>query len=167
MDRHAGDDAGYDSDFYAWTIAQAAAVRRAGELRPNQDVDWENVAEEIEALGRNDLDTVFSHLETIIEHLLKLAYSPAGYPRRGWGLTVDKARVNMRRKLTRTLRRKLRDEFPDAWRNGRKYAAAGLAEDGLSADSLPADCPWTFDQLLDDDFQPPETPVETQAEPQA
>jgi hypothetical protein len=167
MDRHAGDDAGYDSDFYAWTIAQAAAVRRAGELRSTQDVDWENVAEEIEALGRNELDTVFSHLETIIEHLLKLAYSPALYPRADWETTVNKARANMRRKLTRTLRRKLRDEFHDAWKNGRKYAVVGLARDGVKPETLPADCPWTFDQLLDDDFQPPETHAELQAEPQA
>lgn len=151
MDRQSAD---YEGDFYAWTIQQAAAIRRVAELRPNEEVDWENVAEEIESLGRNELDTVYSHLETIIEHLLKLTCSPAADPRRGWRATVIKARGHLRRKLTGTLRRKLREEFPNTWADGRKYAIAGLAEDGLSAADLPAGCPWTFEQLLDEDFWP-------------
>lgn len=155
MDRQSAD---YEGDFYAWTIHQAAAIRRVAELRPNEEVDWENVAEEIESLGRNELDTVYSHLETVIEHLLKLAYSPGCDPRADWRVTVDKARGQLARKLTGTLRRKLRDEFPDAWAGGRKDAVAGLAEDGLSAADIPADCPWTFEQLLDEDFWP-ETPA--------
>lgn len=151
MDRQT---AGYEDDFYAWTIEQGAAIRRVAELRPNEDVDWENVAEEIEALGRNELDSVYSHLETIIEHLLKLACSPAVYPRADWRVTVAKARNHLRRKLTGTLRRKLREEFPDAWRGARGYAIDGLARDGVSPDALPTDCPWTLEQLLDDDFWP-------------
>ena len=157
MDRQSAD---YEGDFYAWTIHQAAAIRRVAELRLNEEVDWENVAEEIESLGRNDLDSVYSHLETVIEHLLKLAYSPAVDPRADWEVTVDKARAQLRRKLTGTLRRKLRDEFPDAWVRGRRYAGKGLIRDGLSVADLPADCPWTFEQLLDEDFWP-ETPPPT------
>ncbi|HRJ59810.1 MAG TPA: DUF29 domain-containing protein [Azospirillaceae bacterium] len=155
MDRQSAD---YEGDFYAWTIQQAAAIRRVAELRPNEEVDWENVAEEIESLGRNELDTVYSHLETIIEHLLKLAYSPASDPRADRRVTVMKARGQLARKLTGSLRPKLREELADAWMGGRKDAVAGLAEDGLSAADIPADCPWTFEQLLDEEFWP-ETPA--------
>lgn len=155
MDRQSAD---YEGDFYAWTIDQAAAIRRMAELRPNEEVDWENVAEEIESLGRNELDTVYSHLEAVIEHLLKLSYAPAANPRADWEVTVGKTRAQLRRKLTATLRRKLRDEFSSAWVRGRVYAGKGLSRDGLSVADLPAECPWTFEQLLDEDFWP-ETPA--------
>ena len=46
-------DAAYDEDFYAWTQNQAQALRRAGAERNNAPVDWENVAEEIESMGRS------------------------------------------------------------------------------------------------------------------
>ena len=41
--------AAYEADFHAWTREQAARLR---DLRPNS-IDWENVAEEIESLGRS------------------------------------------------------------------------------------------------------------------
>ena len=46
--------AAYDEDFYAWTQAQAQEIRRAGAERLNAPIDWENVAEEIESMGRSE-----------------------------------------------------------------------------------------------------------------
>lgn len=47
--------ADYDTDVLLWSERQAALLRRmgAGE-RVNDQVDWPNVAEEIESLGRSD-----------------------------------------------------------------------------------------------------------------
>jgi len=42
--------AGYDADFYTRTIEQAG-LRRAGRL---SEADIENIAEEIESMGRSD-----------------------------------------------------------------------------------------------------------------
>jgi hypothetical protein len=50
----------YDQDFVRWTEEQAAALRRAKSLPPaaprgsNLLLDWENLAEEIESLGKSD-----------------------------------------------------------------------------------------------------------------
>jgi len=84
----------YHRDFYAWTQAQAHAVRAAAN-GGNQPIDWENLAEEIEALGRSERREVTSRLRTIIEHLLKLAVSPAVAPRRDWTGTVPRTRLEL------------------------------------------------------------------------
>jgi len=47
-------NAAYDDDFYLWTQEQAAALREADAARLNAPLDWENLAEEIESLERND-----------------------------------------------------------------------------------------------------------------
>lgn len=151
MDRQ---DADYEHDFYAWTQAQAAAIRRAGASRVNADIDWENVAEEIESLGRSDRDTVESHLETVVEHLLKLMLSPATDPRDGWERSVLNGRFELARKLSTTLRAHLAATFGDRYRHGRRLALNGLKRDGLTAADLPEHCPWTLEQLLDEDFWP-------------
>ncbi len=143
-------NADYERDFYAWTQAQAAALRRADAV----GVDWRNVAEEIESLGRNDRESVESHLETVIEHLLKLTFSPTAEPRRGWRVSVATARVNLDKKLTPTYRRHLEDTLSMRFGYGRRLANAGLAQDGVSATDLPAACPWSLEQLLDADFWP-------------
>lgn len=87
------DAAGYEQDFHAWTVAQAAALRAAARAGANLPVDWENVAEEIESLGKSDVRALRSRIATIIEHLLKLEFAPAELPREGWEETVLRSRM--------------------------------------------------------------------------
>ena len=62
----------YDSDFVLWSERQAALLRRMGNReRVNDQVDWGNLAEEIESLSRNDRREIRSRLRVICEHLLK------------------------------------------------------------------------------------------------
>jgi len=84
----------YHRDFWAWTQAQADALRSAARIT-NLPVDWENVVEEIETLGRSERRELVSRIGTIIEHLLKLSFSPAEMPRRGWIETVRRVRVEV------------------------------------------------------------------------
>ena len=85
-------DAGYDTDFFSWTQDQARRLREAAGVRSTLDIDWENVAAEVESLGRADKHTLRSRLETILEHLFKLKHSPAAEPRFGWIDTVKRER---------------------------------------------------------------------------
>ena len=62
----------YESDLYEWTKAQADALRR----RASNELDWGNLAEEIESLGSSNLDQIESRLENLILHLLKWRYQP-------------------------------------------------------------------------------------------
>jgi hypothetical protein len=90
----AADGGLYQLDFLAWTEAQASALRSAARAT-NLPIDWENVAEEIETLGRSERRELASRLGTIIEHLLKLSCSPAGAPRPGWVETVIRTRFEI------------------------------------------------------------------------
>ena len=67
--------------------------------------DRERVAEEIEDLGKSERDAVRSQIRRIIEHLLKLAYSPAEQPRFNWMHSISDARAALEDKLSPTLRR--------------------------------------------------------------
>ena len=63
----------YDDDFVAWTEQQAEALRSASRGSTNQPVDWENLAEEIESLGKSDRRELHSQIYRIIRHLAKLS----------------------------------------------------------------------------------------------
>ncbi len=82
----------YETDFFAWTQEQAAALRDVARQRPNFPVDWENLAEEVDCLGKSLRRELHSRLGVIVEHLLKLQYSPAKDPRAGWMDTIDRER---------------------------------------------------------------------------
>ncbi len=146
----------YEEDFYAWTRAQARALRQLARSRPNVPVDWKHLVEEVEDLGRSELHTVRSLLETIIEHLLKLTFSPAVDPRRGWRSTVLRARHDLQRRLTPTLRRRLTRELPRLYADARAVAALALEEYGEheAAARLPERCLWSLAEILDADFWP-------------
>lgn len=78
----------YARDFYRWTQAQAGALRAKGVAA----LDLENLAEEIESLGRSDRYAIESQLEGLLVHLLKWWYDPALDPRRQRRLTIMHAR---------------------------------------------------------------------------
>jgi hypothetical protein len=73
----------YDEDFHAWTRDQATALRRLAETRPNDEIDFRHLVEEVRDLGKSERDAVRSQLARILEHLLKLEYFPAQEPREG------------------------------------------------------------------------------------
>ena len=80
----------YDEDFVRWTEEQAAALRSAISLpagrtgSSNLPLDWENLAEEIESLGKSDRRELRSQITRVLRHLLKLDVSPAAEPRASW-----------------------------------------------------------------------------------
>jgi Flp pilus assembly CpaE family ATPase len=82
----------YERDFVAWTKEQAAQLRAAGGARLNLPIDWENLAEEIETLGRSEARELRSRVTTVVEHLLTLRWSPAKKPAATWAATVKRER---------------------------------------------------------------------------
>lgn len=85
----------YEHDFITWTEQQAKALREAARHPSNLGLDWERLAEEIEDLGKSYRRALASYVRTVIEHLLKLEFSPAIEPRRGWTETVLRARAEI------------------------------------------------------------------------
>jgi hypothetical protein len=59
----------YDIDIVLWSEHQATLLRRraAGQLVNDADLDWLNIAEEVEALGRSERSSLRSKITTVIE----------------------------------------------------------------------------------------------------
>lgn len=142
----------YDTDFYTWTQTQAALLRRAQPL----GLDWENLAEELESMGRSERHSVESQMHRLVFHLLKWRYQPR---RQGssWRLSIREARRQIQKRLRGSPSLKARlDEIL-----AEEYPAARLdASDktGLPLATFPTACPWTVEQVLDPDFFPEPSP---------
>jgi hypothetical protein len=142
----------YEHDYHAWVQDQVRALRE----RRIEDVDWENVAEEIEGLGKSDKRSLRSQMARLVEHLLKLQYARGlsrDYNARTWRLSVRSARFEIDKLLQESpsLRPSLAEMLPDAYYAGR---LAALRDPELSDDELPETSPWTLEQVMDDGFLP-------------
>lgn len=105
--------ADYDGDFYNWTMAQAELLRGL-KWRP-AGVDVENLATEIQELGKRDFRSLQSHCSTVLEHMLKTLWATNLEPLAGWTLTVRRhyAEVRMLIEDGSSLAMKLSEKWPD------------------------------------------------------
>jgi Domain of unknown function DUF29 len=144
----------YEDDFYAWTQYQARVLRslRVADNR----FDREHVAEEIEDLGKSERDAARSQVRRIVEHLLKLGYSPAQQPRFDWIDTIIDARQTLADKLTPALRRDIEAALQGLYEDGRRRAESSFRRYGEvdAIASLPANCPYSLDDICREDWYP-------------
>jgi hypothetical protein len=138
----------YDRDFYAWTNEQAALLR-AGNLSA---ADIEHIAEEIESMGKTEKRELVSRLTVLLLHLLKWQFQP---PRRGssWEATITVQRDDLADHLrdNPSLKAAISAAITDAYR---KAAILATGETDLPRVTFPAECPWSFDQIMADGFWP-------------
>ena len=138
----------YDTDFYAWTEQQAELLR-AEEF---EAVDWDNLIEEIMAMGAAQRRELTSRLQVLLMHLLKWRYQPE-LRSKSWGYTIR----NQRNELAYLL-----EESPSlctlvAERVAIAYPRAvkdALEETGFLQSPFPATCPYAAEQILDEAFWP-------------
>jgi hypothetical protein len=149
----------YEEDFYAWTQDQAQHLRAQARLRKNEPLDWMKLAEEVEDLGNEQRRAVASHLERLIQHLLKLEFAKDQTPRRQWLLSIDSARAEIDRRWTASIARDIAPTLDKAHARGRRAAALELEDQGEpeTARNLPEGLHYTLEQLLDEDWYPAAT----------
>ncbi|AFZ14138.1 protein of unknown function DUF29 [Crinalium epipsammum PCC 9333] len=136
----------HDNDFYAWTQEQAHLLK-TGQLH---QIDWQNIAEEIEDMGRSEKRQLESRLEVLIMHLLKWQFQPNLRSRR-WQLTIKEQRLRLE---------KLLQENPSLQSNlceviEKVYPLAALSaerETGLSL--FPETCLYNLTEILSSEFFP-------------
>jgi hypothetical protein len=148
----------YERDFVLWTEQQAALLRRAKDS--NLPLDWENLAEEIESLGKSQRSELNSQLRRILRHLTKLAFSPAAQPRAGWRATIRDARAEIEHLFDASpaLRREVEAVIKKQSVAAAKLAADDLEEHGEPADAVRArsdNLVFTAEQVLGDWFPDP------------
>jgi hypothetical protein len=135
----------YDEDFYAWTQEQARALRT--HFMGDNRLDVEHLAEEVEDLGKSDLQAVESYIQQIMSHLLKLDYSGFQLPRRHWRSEVVAFRASMERKMSPSIERKVRQTLPELYGSARRVAAASLDAEPDLGRRLPKGCPYDWDTI--------------------
>jgi len=143
----------YDDDVYAWAKQQADALRRlarTGRDLPNE-LDLENVAEEIEDVGKSELSKVESYIRLILIHLLKLASAPQARSERKWRNEILAFRAELLKELRPSMWPNI--DLDHQWRQALLKVDGELSEHGDELPSgLPEGCPLALDDLTADHF---------------
>lgn len=138
----------YDRDFYAWANEQADLLR-AGRLA---EADIENIAEEIESMGRSEKRELVSRLTVLLQHLLKWQFQP-GRRSTSWRLSIENTRLQLEDHLNDNP--SLKSQLDGAMRSAyRRALNEAVAETGFARTTFPADCPYSFEQATDPNFWP-------------
>ncbi|MBF0345169.1 MAG: DUF29 domain-containing protein [Nitrospirae bacterium] len=138
----------YASDFYKWSLKTAELLRqgRFGEL------DIENIAEEIESLGKSEKKELRNRLAVLIMHLLKWQYQPDKRSK-SWKSTISVQRVEIKfvlkdsPSLTHIVETIIEEAYEKAIVMFQKETRSSQIE-------LPETCPYIFNQLIDNNFLP-------------
>jgi rRNA-processing protein FCF1 len=150
----------YEKDFYRWIIENV-------ELLKNKEfdlVDWDNVIEELESMGRSELRSVISFMAIILEHLYKWKnFRENENMGNSWIDSIDNARTELEYLFSNSpsLKRKAQEEVDLAWKNAvkrlvrwfekplnEKLAKKYFGKLPTEKD-FPGRCPYTIEQILD------------------
>jgi hypothetical protein len=139
----------YEIDDYLW-LEETINLLKTKDL---ENLDLDNLIEELESLGRNDLNKVRSLLRQIIIHILLIEYWEQEYERNyhHWRGEIIAFRDDINNHLTTTLKNKLSQQLEQIYHVSKKLV---IEKTALSPNLLPDDCPYSLEQLLDDNWYP-------------
>lgn len=130
----------YETDGYGWAMAQAQFIRE----RRMELIDWDNVADEIESMGRSEARAVESALRIVLLHRLKWRHQPL-YRSRSWEQSIREHLRRFDQELDGNpgLKAKLPEVLAGAYRRACYEAAQ---ETGLLPTTFPAEPP-SWDEI--------------------
>jgi hypothetical protein len=139
--------ASYERDLYSWAQEQARLLREGR----YDAIDTENIAEEIEALGREQFNKLESACRVLLLHFLKWDHQPDRRTR-SWVLSIEAQRLELEDVLGDNpgLKPRIAEAMARAYRKARIDAAK---ETGLETDRFPQACPYGFDDLTSRPFE--------------
>lgn len=138
----------YEQDYYLWLETQGNQIRSG-----NFDaLDWENLLEELESLGRSEKNALKSRLTVLLLHLLKYQYQPS-HPSNSWLCTINeqRRRINFVLEDSPSLKSYLVDVFDKCYTVARRDAAS---ETGLAIEIFPSESSFTIEDTLNSDWLP-------------
>ena len=138
----------YDQDLSAWAAHNANLLRK-GQFK---DLDIEHLIEELDDMGKSEKRGIYSHQKVLLMHLLKWQFQPTKQTS-SWRYTIRNARRELKYliddnpSLKNLPHVKLQSAYKDA------VIMAG-GETGLDEREFPFVCPYTVEQLLDEEWFP-------------
>jgi hypothetical protein len=142
----------YEEDIVAWSEQQVAALRQLAELPAlTNAVDWENVIEEIESLGRSQLETVVSLIENAFVHILKIIADPDSLSQRQWRAETAGFLKGARKRFKPSMMQAI--DLEEIWREAIVSANRDLKPyDRDLPTNIPTACPFVLEDILDQAF---------------
>jgi hypothetical protein len=146
----------YEKDFHSW-IEKHINLLKTGQVH---DLDKEHLIEELEGMANRDRNELVSHFKILIAHLLKWQFQLNQLNERwsefrggSWKATIIEQRSEIQDQLESipSLKRTLEEVITKAYPKAVSLAAK---ETGFSPKTFPKECPYSIEQLLNDDFYP-------------
>lgn len=147
----------YEQDYRRWIEETISAVRD----RRFYDVDWENLLEELGDMGKADKNALASNVKILLAHLLKLqVQNDAPWEmKKSWYSSVDEHRERVKDSLSTipSLKTYLSEAVLRSYPGARKLAIkegtrAKYGARKPSESEYPLECPFSLEELLDEDF---------------
>ncbi|MBU6149380.1 MAG: DUF29 family protein [Verrucomicrobia bacterium] len=138
----------HDEDVYGWAIHTAKLLRN----KEMNEVDFDTIIEEIEALGRSEKHELKNRLSLVISHLLKWQYQP-NMRGHSWKYSIIEQRTQAKQCLkdSPSLKSQLKEILENAYDISISKA---IRDTGLDESVFPSVCPYTFEQVMDNTFYP-------------
>lgn len=139
----------YETEYDQWLTETVKLLK----TRQLEALDYNHLIEELEALGRSEKNAVKSLLLQIVIHLLLYQFWELEQERNvnHWAGEIITFRVQIEDRLTTNLRKYLASELPQIYQN-----ALLIVRKKTQLNSLPEECPYSFEQLLDKNWFPSE-----------
>ncbi|WP_034937882.1 DUF29 domain-containing protein [Gloeocapsa sp. PCC 73106] len=132
----------YSADFHLWLETTVQLLRE----RKLDEIDYENLIEELESMGKSEKSALESNLRILLMHLLKWKYQPQKLTN-SWKYTIIEhcLRINKSFKASPSLKKYFEEIFPETYQDARKLTSV---ETGIAKDKFPVQCPFTKDDVL-------------------
>ncbi len=139
----------YDDDILLWSERQGALLRRlaAGERINSAELDWPNIAEEVESVGRSQLAAVRSLLTQSLAHTMKAEAWPDSVYAVRWRLDAEQYRLQAADSVSPSMRQHI--DLEKLYRRALRWLPPLV--DGQPPLPAPANCPVTLAELLRED----------------
>lgn len=138
----------YQSDFYLWAMTNAKLLK-AGKVT---EIDFINLAEEIESMGKSERRELLNRLSVLIAHLLKWLYQPQKRSK-SWELTIREQRFEIADLLadSPSLKPELEKQLDHAFE---KALILAEKESGLARKTFGKECPFSLKAVINPKFFP-------------
>lgn len=138
----------YETDYQQWIEMTVEKLHS----RDYANVDWDNLIEEIEDMGRNERRSLESNLIVVLLHLLKWQYQPERRSGSWEGSIIEhRRRIKKALKESPSLKPYLESIFAESYLEAVKQAKA---ETALPLEMFPSECPYELAVVVEDDFLP-------------
>ena len=138
----------YEKDIYGWIIHTIQLLKD----KKMNEIDLDGIIKELEEMGISNKHALINRLSQLIFHLLKWQLQP-DFRGRSWEGSIEGQREEISLLLTDSpsLKSKITDCLPIAYKKAKSLIKQ---ETPIDLKLLPMECPYTFNQVMNNSFYP-------------